>query len=83
MILDGIVVGSLALIAVVAWQLARSAIVDRFTLVISRFSLVALVLQTSSARLILAAAILGWITKAHQSGALPLRTHAKLRHKIK
>jgi chromate transporter len=65
-ILDGIVVGSLALIAVVAWQLARSAIVDRFTLVISTFSLVALiVLQTSSARLILAAALLGWIVKSH------------------
>ena len=64
-VLDGVIVGSLALMAVVAWQLGRSAIMDGFTLLIGAFSLVALItLRTSSARLILAAALLGWIVKA-------------------
>jgi chromate transporter len=64
--LDGIVVGSLSLMGVVAWQLARSAIVDGFTLLIGALSLIALIgLRTSSARLIVAAALLGWIVKAH------------------
>jgi chromate transporter len=63
-ILDGIVVGSLSLMAVVAWQLGRSAIVDWLTLVLALASLVALLrFRANSVWLIAAAALVGWITK--------------------
>jgi len=56
--LDGVVAGSLALMAVVAWQLGRSSIVDRTTLVVFAASLVALLrLRLNSALVIAAAAV--------------------------
>lgn len=60
--LDGVVVGSLALMAVVAWQLGRSAIVDIPTLVIALISSVILLrYRINSAWLIGAAAVIGWL----------------------
>jgi chromate transporter len=60
--LDGVVVGSLALMGVVAWQLGRSALVDIPTIAIALLSLVLLLsFKINSAWLILAAAIFGWI----------------------
>jgi chromate transporter len=59
--LDGIIAGSLALIAVVAWQLGKAAIVDRTTLIIFLVSVIALLrFQMNSAWLIAAAAVVGW-----------------------
>jgi chromate transporter len=61
-ILDGVIVGSLALMAVVAWQLGRSAIVDVPTLVLSAASIVLLLrFRLNSAWLIAAAGIFGWL----------------------
>lgn len=58
--LDGVNVASLALMAVVSWQLAGSALVDPPTIAIALISLVALVrFRVSSAWLIGAAAVLG------------------------
>jgi chromate transporter len=60
--LDGVVAGSLALMAVVAWQLGKASIVDRNTLVVFGVSLIALLrFRVNSAWLVAAAAILGWI----------------------
>ncbi len=62
--LDGVVVGSLALMGVVAWQLGRAAIVDIPTVVIAVASLVALLrFNLNSAWLILAAAAFGLIRR--------------------
>ncbi len=62
--LDGVVAGSLALMAVVAWQLGRSSIVDRTTLVVFAASLVALLrLRLNSALVIAAAAVVGWVAR--------------------
>ena len=60
-VLDGINVASLALMALVTWQLARSAIVDWFTLLLGIASAVALMRyrQVNSAWLVLAAGLLG------------------------
>jgi len=60
-ILDGINVASLALMALVTWQLARSALVDWFTLLLGIASAAALIRyrQLNSAWLVLAAAVLG------------------------
>ncbi len=59
--LDGVVAGSLALMAVVAWQLGRASIVDRVTLIVFFVSLIALLrFRVNSAWLIVAAAIVGW-----------------------
>jgi chromate transporter len=60
-ILDGINVASLALMALVTWQLARAAFVDWFTLVLGIASAVALFRYRglNSAWLVLAAAALG------------------------
>jgi len=60
-ILDGINVASLALMALVTWQLARSAIVDWFTLLLGVASLVLVMRyrQFNSAWLVLAAGLLG------------------------
>jgi chromate transporter len=63
-ILDGVVVGSLALMAVVAWQLGRAAIVDWPTFVILIVS-AALILrfQINSAWVIAGAALSGWMMR--------------------
>ncbi len=60
--LDGVVIGSLALMAVVTWQLGRSAIVDIPTLVIALTSAVLLLrVRLNAAWLIVAAALFGWL----------------------
>jgi chromate transporter len=61
-VFDGVVVGSLALIAVVAWQLGKASIRDWFTvsvLVVS--TMVLLRFKVNSAWLILGAGMVGWI----------------------
>ena len=63
-VLDGVVVGSVSLMAVVAWQLARAAIVDRLTLSLAAVSLLLLIrFRLSSVWLILGAALVGWIAR--------------------
>jgi len=63
-VLDGVVVGSLALIAVVAWQLGKVAIRDWLTISILAVSVIAIFrLKINSAWLILGAAIVGWIAR--------------------
>jgi chromate transporter len=58
--LDGVVVGSLALMAVVAWQLGRSARVDWKTILIACISAFLLIrYKVNSVWLILAAGVLG------------------------
>jgi len=60
--LDGVVVGSLALMGVVAWQLGRAAIIDVPTLVIAIVSTALLVrFRVNSAWLIVAAGAFGWL----------------------
>jgi chromate transporter len=60
--LDGVVVGSLALMGVVAWQLGRAAIIDVPTIVIAIVSTVLLLtLRINSAWLIVAAGAFGWL----------------------
>jgi chromate transporter len=60
--LDGVVVGSLALMAVVAWQLGRAAVVDWLTLVIFiASSIVVLRFRVNSAWVIACAGIIGWL----------------------
>jgi chromate transporter len=62
--LDGVVAGSLALMAVVAWQLGKASIVDRITLIVFCVSLIALLrFRVNSAWLIVAAAVSGWVTR--------------------
>jgi len=59
--LDGVVAGSLALMAVVAWQLGKVSIVDWTTLAVFGASLIALLrFRVNSAWLIAAAAVVGW-----------------------
>jgi chromate transporter len=59
--LDGVVGGSLALMAVVTWQLGEASIVDGTTLAIFAVSLVALLwFRVNSAWLIAATAVVGW-----------------------
>jgi len=63
-VLDGVVAGSLALIAVVAWQLGKAAIRDWLTISILAVSVIAIFrLKINSAWLILGAAIVGWIAR--------------------
>jgi chromate transporter len=60
--LDGVVIASLALMGVVAWQLGRAAIIDIPAVIIAAASLVALLrFQVNSSWLILAAAAFGWV----------------------
>jgi chromate transporter len=60
--LDGVVVGSLALMGVVAWQLGRAALIDPLTLAIACVSLLLLLrFRVNGIWLIMAAAILGII----------------------
>jgi chromate transporter len=62
--LDGVVAGSLALMAVVAWQLGKASIVDRTTLVVFGASLIALLrFRVNSAWVVAAAAVLGWVMR--------------------
>jgi chromate transporter len=61
-VLDGIVIGSLALMAVVAWQLGKASITDWLTISILIVSLIAILrFKINSAWLILAAGIVGSI----------------------
>jgi chromate transporter len=63
--LDGVVAGSLALMAVVTWQLGKAAIVDRMTIAIFAVSAVALLsFRVNSVWLIGAAAVGGWVLQA-------------------
>jgi chromate transporter len=63
-VLDGVVVSSLALIAVVAWQLGKASITDWLTISILVISVVAIFrFKVNSAWLILGAGIVGWIAK--------------------
>ena len=60
--LDGVIVGSLALMGVVAWQLGRAAIVDFTTVVIALVSAILLFrFRVNSAWLVLGAALVGWV----------------------
>jgi chromate transporter len=60
--LDGVVAGSLALMAVVAMQLARASIVDRRTLIVFGVSLIALLrFRVNSAWVMAGAAVVGWV----------------------
>jgi chromate transporter len=62
--LDGVVAGSLALMAVVAMQLGRASIVDRTSLLIFVASLIGLLrFRVNSAWVIFGAAVLGWIIR--------------------
>jgi len=62
--LDGVVAGSLALMAVVTWQLGKVSLVDWTTLVVFGVSLIALLrFQVNSAWLIAAAAVVGWVMR--------------------
>jgi chromate transporter len=61
-ILDGVVVGSLALMAVVAWQLGQAAIVDwRTFIILIASAIVVLRFRVNSAWIIAGAALSGWI----------------------
>jgi chromate transporter len=61
-VLDGVVAGSLALMAVVAWQLGKASIVDRASLVVFGVSLIALLrFRVNSAWLVAAAGVVGWV----------------------
>jgi chromate transporter len=65
-ILDGVVVGSLALMTVVAWQLGRAAIADWLAVLIFVASAVALLrFRLNSAWLIVGAALIGFMAKVH------------------
>ena len=62
-VLDGVNVASLALIAVVTWQLGRSALVDPLTAVLAAASAVLLIrFRINSAWLVLGAALVGLVT---------------------
>jgi len=62
--LDGVVAGSLALMAVVAVQLAKVSIVDWATLAVFGLSLIALLLfRVNSAWVVAAAAVAGWVMR--------------------
>jgi chromate transporter len=60
--LDGVVAGSLALMAVVTMQLAKASLVNRATLVVFALSLVALLrFRVNSAWVVAGAAVIGWV----------------------
>jgi chromate transporter len=59
--LDGVIIGSLALMGVVAWQLGRAAIIDVTTVAIALVSAILLFrFHVNSAWLVLGAAVVGW-----------------------
>jgi chromate transporter len=60
--LDGVVAGSLALMAVVTMQLAKASIVNRTTLAVFGLSLIALLrFRVNSAWVVAGAAMVGWV----------------------
>jgi chromate transporter len=62
--LDGVVAGSLALMAVVAWQLGKVSIIDRTTLIVFGVSLIALLrFRVNSVWVIAGAAVVGWVMR--------------------
>jgi chromate transporter len=62
--LDGVVIASLALMAVVAWQLARASVVDIATLIILAASAVLVLrFRVNSAWVIAGAGLVGWLTR--------------------
>lgn len=62
--LDGVVVGSLALMAVVAWQLGRAAVVDwRTFIVLVACAVLVLRFRVNSAWVIAGAALIGWLVR--------------------
>ncbi len=61
---DGVIVGSLALMGLVAWQLGRMAIIDLPTLAIATVSTVLLLtLRVNSVWLVATAGVLGWLSR--------------------
>lgn len=63
-VLDGINVASLALMAVVSWQLGRAAFIDLWTIALGLASLIALVqFRVNSAWLIAFGAMCGWLLR--------------------
>jgi chromate transporter len=61
-VLDGINAGSLALMAVVSWQLGRAALVDGWTVALAACGLIALVrFGVASTWLIAGGAVAGWL----------------------
>ncbi|HXM68849.1 MAG TPA: chromate efflux transporter [Candidatus Acidoferrum sp.] len=63
-VLNGVVVGSLALMVVVAWQLGKASITDWLTILILAASLVAVFrFKVNSAWLILGAGVVGWVAR--------------------
>ncbi len=63
-VLDGVVVGSLALMAVVAWELGRASIVDWMTLMILVMSAGLLLrFRINSAWIICGAGLVGWLAR--------------------
>jgi chromate transporter len=63
--LDGVVVGSLALMGVLAWQLGRAAIVDVPTFIIAVVSAVLLLtFRINSVWLIVLAGAFGWLYRS-------------------
>jgi chromate transporter len=63
-VLDGVNVASLALMAVVSWQLGRAALVDPLTIGVAVASLIAVVrFRINSAWLIAGGALLGWLAR--------------------
>jgi chromate transporter len=62
--LDGVVAGSLALMAVVAWQLAKVSIVNLTTLIVFGASMIALLgFRANSAWVVAGAAVVGWVVR--------------------
>ena len=62
--LDGVVAGSLALMAVVAWQLGKASMVDRMTMLVFVVSLVVLLrFRVNAAWVVAAAAVVGWFAR--------------------
>jgi chromate transporter len=60
--LDGVVAGSLALMAVVTWRLGTASIIDRTTLLVFAISLVALLrFRVNPAWVVAASALMGWM----------------------
>jgi chromate transporter len=67
-VLDGVNVASLALMALVTWQLGRAALVDPLTVGVAGVSAVLLVrFRINSAWLVLGAALLGWLAMGAHS----------------
>ena len=67
--LDGVIVASLALMAVVAWQLGRASLVDAVTIVLALASLVALLrFRLNSAWLVLTGAAAGLLVHLVKAG---------------